>query len=378
MHRLSTTSPVRSRPTRRGAPHDGPAERWPPAASHAPAAPAGGFRDRLPRAFQRLEGLPALSESRDVLLTVLESPSPSHDDIIAAIESDVALLIAVLRLANAAQDAGKPTIWSVPEAVTVLTPEGVETMARRITVFDFFQRIRGWTVPLEHFRLHAMATQRAAQRLARIVDHRHPDRLMAAALLHDVGKLVLMEAFSDYPLKTHAGAETPEDRLLAEQRELGLDHQLAGGVLIRRWRLPEELAAIVSGHHGLPENPDAALIGLSDALAHYAHGRPVAPRALERAARASGIDDAQLRTVMYELSQPGAGNQRRHSSPSPLTRRETEMLRQLARGLTYKEIAVEVGLATSTVRTHLFNTYAKLEVVDRAQAVLEATRHGWI
>ncbi|MGZ4200874.1 MAG: response regulator transcription factor [Thermoleophilaceae bacterium] len=41
-------------------------------------------------------------------------------------------------------------------------------------------------------------------------------------------------------------------------------------------------------------------------------------------------------------------------------------------------IAVELGISTSTVRTHLHNTYAKLEVDDRAQAVLRATEMGWI
>ena len=54
------------------------------------------------------------------------------------------------------------------------------------------------------------------------------------------------------------------------------------------------------------------------------------------------------------------------------------MLRRLAEGKVYKQIARELGLATSTVRTHLHNTYSKLGAVDRAQAVLIATERGWI
>jgi putative nucleotidyltransferase with HDIG domain len=351
------------------------------AAPDAPAAtrpPAGDFHHRLPQAFQRLEGLPALSESRDTLLAVLDDPSPSRAAIIAAIESDVALLIAVLRLANEARGNGRPSIWSVPDAVEVLTPEGVETMARRITVFDFFQRIRGWAVPPEHFRLHAVATQRAAARLARIVDHPQPDQLLVAALLHDIGKLVLMEAFASYPDQVLTPSETPEQRLQVERRALGLDHQMAGGVLLRRWRLPERLATIVGSHHDAGEDRDAALVGLSDALAHSAYREPVAPRELERTARAAGVTDAQLRTVMYEMSQPDGRRQVQHATPSPLTKRERDMLRELAKGLTYKQIALAVDLSTSTVRTHLHNTYKKLGVSDRAQAVLTATERGWL
>ena len=159
----------------------------------------GDFHHRLPAAFERLEGLPALTESRNALLGLLGKSDPSPDAIVAAIESDIALVIAVLRLANRAAPSKRASIWSVPEAVKVLTPEGVEALARRITVFDFFQRIRGWAVPPEHFRLHAVMTQRAAERLARVVEHPDADRMVVAALLHDVGKLVLMEAYPGYP-----------------------------------------------------------------------------------------------------------------------------------------------------------------------------------
>jgi DNA-binding NarL/FixJ family response regulator len=44
----------------------------------------------------------------------------------------------------------------------------------------------------------------------------------------------------------------------------------------------------------------------------------------------------------------------------------------------YKEIADDLSLTTSTVRTHLHNVYRKLRVIDRAQAVLVARDRGWI
>ena len=79
---------------------------------------------------------------------------------------------------------------------------------------------------------------------------------------------------------------------------------------------------------------------------------------------------------MYEL--PYTGNAKRHVDPCPLSRRELEVLKQLAEGKVYKQIAQELGLSTSTVRTHLHNTYAKLGANDRAQAVLIATDRGWL
>lgn len=61
-----------------------------------------------------------------------------------------------------------------------------------------------------------------------------------------------------------------------------------------------------------------------------------------------------------------------------LTAREREVLRLLAVGLTYKQIAHEIGLSESTVRSHIHQTYQKMGVADRAQAVLKAVKDGLI
>jgi DNA-binding NarL/FixJ family response regulator len=61
-----------------------------------------------------------------------------------------------------------------------------------------------------------------------------------------------------------------------------------------------------------------------------------------------------------------------------LSAREVQVLQGLAQGKVYKQIAAELGLSTSTVRTHLHNVYGKLGAMDRAQAVLTATERGWI
>ena len=90
-----------------------------------------------------------------------------------------------------------------------------------------------------------------------------------------------------------------------------------------------------------------------------------------------GISLQQLRTVMYDLPFP-PGERHRNVDPCPLSARELEVLKRLAQGKVYKQIAHELELSTSTVRTHLHNIYGKLGAVDRAQAVLVANERGWI
>lgn len=62
----------------------------------------------------------------------------------------------------------------------------------------------------------------------------------------------------------------------------------------------------------------------------------------------------------------------------PLTSREVEVLGCLAEGMVYKQIALELQLSTSTVRSHLHHIYDKTGTFDRAQAVLLAADEGWL
>ena len=64
--------------------------------------------------------------------------------------------------------------------------------------------------------------------------------------------------------------------------------------------------------------------------------------------------------------------------PEPLTERETEVLQQLAQGKSNKEIAATLVIAEKTVRTHVSNILAKLDVTSRTQAVLHAVRSGLV
>ena len=197
------------------------------------------------------------------------------------------------------------------------------------------------------------------------------------SLLHDIGKLVLLHAYPGYPSQVHRGARTPEDRIHQERRELGVDHALVGGVLARRWGLPKGVASVIERHHADDATGEAAFVRLADMLAHYSQGGGVSPTELLKTARTIGLGPTELRAIMYDLPYPTTGRARQ-VDPCPLSSREVEVLKRLAEGKVYKQIALELQLSTSTVRTHLHNIYGKLGAVDRAQAVLMATERGWL
>ncbi len=337
-----------------------------------------GHGRRLTAAFEALEAFPVLVESRNRVMRMFEAGDPTTADVVGAVEADVALAVAVLRLANQVEGRTRGRVESAVKGVEVLSPNTVHAIASRARTFDFFERTAIWQGIPERFRLHAVATQRAADRLARELDYEFRDRLMVTSLLHDIGKLVLVHAYPGYPRQIHGDARTPEDRIQRERRELGVDHALVGGVLARRWGLPKSVASVIERHHAEDATGEAALIRLADMLAHYVFGGPVSPSELLAVARIVGVKPADLRTVMYDLPLPTSGGRPRQVDPCPMSAREVDVLRRLARGMVYKQIASELGLSTSTVRTHLHNVYGKLGAMDRAQAVLIATERGWI
>lgn len=65
-------------------------------------------------------------------------------------------------------------------------------------------------------------------------------------------------------------------------------------------------------------------------------------------------------------------------SGSPLSERETEVLRRISMGGSNKEVARQLGISPSTVRTHVESVFRKLQCTTRAAATLKALTLGLI
>jgi putative nucleotidyltransferase with HDIG domain len=343
---------------------------------HAAARPMGAGGQRLAAAFDAVSSLPALSEAQTRVLLLTEQPTTSSAELAEAVEADAALTIAVLRAANNG-NGPRGRAGSVPEAVESLSMERVATIAETVETYDLLGSAASGSHRFERFRRHAIAVRIAADRTGEIARIAERDELAVAALFHDVGRLVLGELYGEEYGIGLGPDEEPEERLRHERRELGIDHALVGAVLLRRWGLPASLATAVERHHADDADGLAAAVGLADLVAHHATGGKVSADALRAAAVRVGIDEDGLRRLLFEYPH-SALSRPRAAEPCPLSTREVDALRGLAEGKVYKQIAQELSLSVSTVRTHLHNVYRKIGAVDRAQAVLLARDRGWI
>src|ERR1700712_4087947 len=277
-------------------------------------APAPG--SRLAEAFEAVERFPVLIESRERVIGAATAEQPRVGELVEAVESDVSLTISVLRFANrSGLVAGG--VASIPDAVEVLKPSGVLAIAGTAPSFDFFESNGGWELKPERFRVHALATQRAADQIGRAVGWTERDELAAASLLHDIGRLVISRLHPGYKVYFDAASRTPEQRLRDEREQLGIDHSLVGGVLARRWNLPQRLAVAIERHHAEDAEGLAAMIGVADMVAHYTNGEAISPDRLMASCERIGLGPEALRDLLYELPLATAGSGRSRE-PCPL------------------------------------------------------------
>ncbi|MBZ9713065.1 response regulator [Deinococcus multiflagellatus] len=116
----------------------------------------------------------------------------------------------------------------------------------------------------------------------------------------------------------------------------------------------EVLAALASGAHAYclkSADPDLLLLAIRAAAAGSAY-----------------LDPQVAHHVLGGIRAPNAA--------SPLTTRETEVLRLIADGLGNKDIAQALGISVSTVKLHVQEVLLKLRAADRTQAAVQALRQG--
>ena len=120
------------------------------------------------------------------------------------------------------------------------------------------------------------------------------------------------------------------------------------------------VAALRAGAIGYVRK-DAEPQVLLDAIRAAAHGRTL-------------LDATVADALLHELTR----DQTRERAGVPLTEREQEVLRQLARGQTNHEIAEALVVSDETVKTHVGNILSKLQLAHRTQAVIYALKRGLI
>lgn len=227
-------------------------------------------REKTLGALRDLQQIPALQSLARKFLQQINQPEVALDELVAAIAKDSALCVRVLRMANSVLVSPVQRIEDLDTAVQMLGVRRVRQAAQALfTLRDAKQVAEGFD--WRHLWLHALATATIAEELERWLRPVSDPQLYIAALLHDVGKIVLSTVAPDDYRAILVSAWHDHGRLEdLERRRLGVDHREAGMWFARGSGLSEEVVEVIA-HHDRPETAghhrfEVALVAVANHL----------------------------------------------------------------------------------------------------------------
>ncbi len=238
---------------------------------------------------RQMDSFPVLPATVAQILRVTGDPESSAADLMAALLPDQSLCATVLKLANSALFGRPRRVDSLQAAIMVLGFNRVQSIALVKAMLNTFSDLGSGSAPeVERFWEHAFLAAMAANHMARDLGLGLGASFMAG-LLHDLGKLVLLQTFGDDYLaagSTAAPARGPGCRAAG----LRLRSCCRGRRLLGQWQFPRNLVATASGHH-LPDrtDPDRLLVQvvqLADLMAHRCQDEIIEAQAAHREAAA--------------------------------------------------------------------------------------------
>jgi putative nucleotidyltransferase with HDIG domain len=205
--------------------------------------------EELIRQAQEMRPLPA---SAVRLAALINSPTVDLNEVADIIAYDQALTMRLLRAVNSAATASSARVTHAVEAVFRLGTARVVSLAIAASVRDPFQRdVSAYGLGDGQLWRHSVATAVVAEVLCESSTLELPGDTFTAALLHDVGKLVMGRHMrkEDLDRLHRAKAEGGLNALEAERQILGVHHGELGGIVARHWQLPERVVLGVIQHH---------------------------------------------------------------------------------------------------------------------------------
>ena len=229
---------------------------------------------RLELIKQHIDSFPVLPETVTKLMELTRDPESSAKDIMEVILPDQSLCFTILKIANSALFGRPKKVDSIQMAVTVLGFNEVQNIALTKALMNSLSKIdEKYKHIVDKFWEHSFVCGIAARIIAQDLQIA-PDVASMGGLIHDVGKLIMLETFDDdYDIQLWMANFTDEKMLEEEFKTFSFTHDQIGGQLMNEWCFPDNLITAVANHHD-PDNASdekalAYVVQLADFLSFY-------------------------------------------------------------------------------------------------------------
>ena len=198
--------------------------------------------------IDRLDGLATIPVTATRVADLVNDPRATADAIAAVLRSDQSLTAKVLKVANSAYYGIPGGVSDVKHAISFL---GFNTLHQLVLTVSLIQALTSKgtdALSLRALWLHSLACGALAEIIARRVGAPQPQSLFSCGLLHDIGKVALVQVAGDKFNDAVALARERGIRLQEAEKLVGLPtDELVGARLAERWRFPLALRYAI-GH----------------------------------------------------------------------------------------------------------------------------------
>lgn len=208
----------------------------------------------------QIETLPTLPELYLELEQELKSSDCCIQKVAGIIGKDVGMMGQILKLVNSAFFGIQQHITNASHAVMFLGLETLKTLVLSLQIFKTLRLPASTSFDLPRLQQHSLATGEVARKimLAEKADEKMVEESFAAAMLHDVGLLLLASYFPDRHNESRKIAQEQTISLHeAEQQILCTTHAEVGAYLLGLWGFPTPIVEAVAFHHNPLGSPNS-------------------------------------------------------------------------------------------------------------------------
>lgn len=242
--------------------------------SEKPVLPGLRIVDEI---LSSIDNLKMLGQSSLRLIELARNPAENFDDIIQVVETDPGLTANFLKLCNSSYFGLPKKIDSVRRGIILLgVGQIIKIIWANLSTLSplFHEEHEGYQLDYGELWEHCVSTAIISQMLLKKAGRREDPLLFTAALLHDIGKIVL-----DQYIQQHSN----EFRSLCDRSVLGypqiekayfgIDHAELGGKIAEKWNFPEDLQRAIKNHHNFLVLPKPSELdvwtGVSNIVSHF-------------------------------------------------------------------------------------------------------------
>jgi HD-like signal output (HDOD) protein len=223
--------------------------------------------------LQKVKELQPIPTMVHKVLSLAADPDCSIADLIKLVQHDPAITANLLRICNSAHMGLAMKIDSVQQAVTILGLQRVvELVLSQNLTAHLTKAQKGYQMEKGDLWKQSVAAAMVARTLAERRDIYALPAVYTAALLKDIGKVILHEYVADRLDKIqHKVNEEGASFLDAEKACIGMDHATLGGIMAKEWNFSPHMVFMIENHHlSNPEarnDPATATLYLADMVA---------------------------------------------------------------------------------------------------------------